>query len=116
MTENTDTQPCAIEVSKKVVSTLTALRERLLQLAETGDWSELRKTDREIVNVVRQLQISRLKPHFSRELGLLKRDYQLAVEALQHHQSDIKQKMDQHNQDREGIVAYQQAINASSNE
>ncbi|MCH1923263.1 hypothetical protein L9G74_02810 [Shewanella sp. C32] len=83
------------------------------QAAAQQQWHQLRSLDSELVVLLQRLELAQFRDLAPRLKPLLIGHYQKLLTQLEQEQAHIKQKMDQHLRDQEGIKAYQTSLDGN---
>lgn len=76
-------------------------------------WHQLRSLDTELVALLQRLELAEYRDLAPKLKPLLVGHYQKLLNQLEIEQAQIKQKMDQHLRDQEGIKAYQTSLDGN---
>lgn len=84
------------------------LISQLHQAVLAGKWLQVQGLDREITTAVQQLRQSAPENTFTAELQVLKQSYQQIIQLAKQQQWELEQKMKAFNDNKPGVLAYQQ--------
>ena len=84
------------------------LLSQLHQAVVAGKWLQVQALDRDIGSAVQRLRESGPEHAFSAELQLLKQSYQQIIGLAKEQQRELEQKMKAFNDNKAGVLAYQQ--------
>lgn len=80
----------------------------LHQAVVAGKWLQVQALDRDIGAAVKMLRQSGPEDAFKTELQLFKQHYQQIIQLAKEHQQELEQKMKAFNDNKAGVLAYQQ--------
>lgn len=83
------------------------------QAAASQQWHQLRSLDTELLGLLQRLESAPFRALTPRLKPLLLGHYQKLLSQLEVEQAQVKQKMDQHLRDQEGIKAYQTSLDGN---
>ncbi|WP_215396176.1 hypothetical protein [Rheinheimera oceanensis] len=89
---------------------LLQLQQNLLLAAKAQNWPLLRNVDRQLMALLRQLDLAGARGQFSTQLSALQQSYQQVVTLAKDEMHRTETQMKQFNQNRPGVLAYKQTI------
>jgi hypothetical protein len=94
----------AVDMAKQLLK----LQQNLLQAAKAQDWQLLRSLDRQLMQLICQLDLADAREQFSTQLGALRQNYQQVLTLAKNELHSTEAQMRQFNQNRPGVLAYRQ--------
>ncbi|MEL6117721.1 hypothetical protein P0Y67_21205 [Photobacterium sp. SP02] len=93
------------------VSQLVALRQHLDRTVTDSDWDRLQQLDQTLQKVLRNLKGTQLTEDYLQALAHLKSSHQTAIAAVNAAKEKLQQDMNAVGEGKEGLLAYQMAMN-----
>lgn len=97
-----------------VAQQLLKLQHSVLQAAKTQDWQLLRGLDRQLMELIHQLDLAGAKQQFSVQLSALRQSYQQVLTLAKNELQRTEAQMKQFNQNRTGVLAYRQTSDGTA--
>jgi hypothetical protein len=94
---------------QKIQSLLLYMTESI----EKGNWHKIRDADRKLMSLIHEVKQASWFVSFEPKLVLLKQDYEKKIQLLNAKKKDMSKKMQRHQADSDGIVAYKQLIEST---
>ena len=98
-----------IQAEQKIQSLLLYMT----QCIEKGSWHKIRDADRKLMSLINDSKQASWFVSFEPKLVLLKRDYEKKIQLLNTQKKDMSEKMQRHQNDSDGILAYKQSIESA---
>ncbi|WP_240222578.1 hypothetical protein [Rheinheimera hassiensis] len=91
-----------------VAKQLLKLQHNVLLAAQAQDWQLLRGLDRQLMELIQQLDIAGAREQFAVQLSTLRQSYQQVLTLAKNELHRTETQMKQFNQNRPGVLAYRQ--------
>jgi len=93
-----------LQAEQKIQSLLLYMTESI----EKGNWHKIRDADRKLMFLIEKVKQAPWFVSFEPKLVLLKQDYEKKIQLINTQKHDMSKKMQRHQADSDGIVAYKQ--------
>ena len=94
----------AVDMAKQLIK----LQQDLLLAAREHNWQLLRGLDRQLMQLIHQLDLAGAREQFAVQLSTLRQSYQQVLTLAKNEMQRTETQMKQFNQNRPGVLAYRQ--------